>query len=237
MSFGGIGNAGNAILGFWSITQPPSGTVEIIPTRGNSVLLLLAEPPDRAGGVGGWQTTERMFQRPARWFQAPPVDTMTISGILDRDEHARGHTIKTRLGWLYDMARAGKQDEPPIVKLWGDIAPYDQRLKWVVQDITLGDRIMSGAGTFVLQHVTVALEGYDALPRVAKASVRRTRATGGAAPQRRVIRTLKGDTLRTIAVKQLGTSGQYTLLRQWNKQFAQTDPDQPLKPGLLMVLH
>jgi hypothetical protein len=221
------------------VTEPPpqSGTVELRPSRGNKVILLLAGPPDRSGGVGGWATSERAYRRPARWFQSPPIDAMTLPGILDLYENSQGITIETALGWLYAMGMAGGQDTPPTVKLAGDVRPYDRRLTWVVQGVTLGDRVMAAAGVIAQQNVTVELEGYDPLPTIAKASVQRTRQPGATQPRRRVIRTMKGDTLRSIAVKQLGASNQYTLLRTWNPTFKKTDPDQPLRAGIVMVLH
>jgi hypothetical protein len=215
---------------------PESGTIVLYPSRGNSVVVLVTNVT-RSGGVGGWQTSPRPGQRPGRWFDSPPVDVMGIDGMLDLYECAGPSDIEHRIADLYGMGMRGTAEEPPTITLRGDIRPGDRTRIWVLQDIALGERYYRAPGVLRYQTLTLSLEGYASMPLVAKASIKRTRANGAAAPRTRYIRTVKGDNLRTIAVKQLGSSNQYVQLRQWNPKFAKTDPDQPLKAGLLVVLH
>jgi hypothetical protein len=66
--------------------------------------------------------------------------------------------------------------------------------------------------------------------KVAAAGGLKTRNRAGAR-NRRVVRARQGDTLRVLALRELGRAGDWKLLRSWNKKLAHTDPDALLALG------
>ena len=222
-----------------SLPPAKDGTYELHPSWGKPVILLNNGPPDRAGGVGGWASSDRVLQPAARWWQTQPGETLNLPGILDLYEApASAPSIETRLTRLYLMGRTyGKHNEPPTIKLRGDIRPEDRQRKWILQDIQLADRQMDSPGVILRQYLTVALEGYYELPAVEGVSLKQTRLPGASQPRTRHVRVKKGDTLRSIAVRELGASGDYKEIQAWNPKLKNVDPDQPLQPGLIITLH
>ena len=221
-----------------SLPSAADGTYELHPSWGKPVILLNDGPPVRAGGVGGWASSDRVLQPSARWWQTQPGETMTIPGILDLNVPAGAPSIETRLTRLYLMGRTyGKHDQPPTIRLRGDLRPEDRQRQWIMQDIQLADRQMDGPGVILRQHLTVSFEGYYELPSVEGVSIKQTRKPGASQPRTRHVRVKKGDTLRSIAVRELGASGDYKEIQGWNPKLANVDPDQPLQPGLIITLH
>lgn len=213
----------------------PSGVYQLRPNRGKPVTLLNDGPPDRAGGVGGWETSDRMGSPPGRWFSGQAVETMSLPCILDRHEQKGHTTVEDRLSALYAMGRAGRHAHPPHIRVLGDIRPFDKRLTWIMQDISLGDRSMLEPGVIRQQHLTISLEGWYGIPHVTSASVKRTR-NGSDKPKTHTIHTRAGDTLRAIAVRELGGSGRVSDIKSWNARFKRTDPDAPLRAGIKVLI-
>jgi phage protein U len=216
-------------------TRPKPGRVRLAPENGASALTMLLDgPPDRGGGVGGWQSTERALRRPARWWQGQPEDTLSLPCIIDVD-HVGGPALERRLDALYAMGQPDDSGEPPTVLVLGDV-PTQATKRWVVQSITLGDRLYRSDGALRRQKLTIELEGYAELPSIKPVTIKRTRDAKGTR-RARTIRTRTGDTLRAIAVRQLGESSHWKRIREWNpKQFKRTDPDAPLRAGIKVKL-
>lgn len=233
-STGGV-TAPKKANGAQDTARPRAGMVKLAPNNGASPLTLILDgPPDRGGGVGGWNSTDRALRRPARWWGGQPEDTMSLPCILDI--HATGGpSIERRLAVLYAMATAGDEVEPPTVLALGDV-PDDATKKWVIQNIALGERLYQRDGSLRRQQLTIDLEGYDPLPSIKPVTIKRTRDAKGKR-KARVITTKKGDTLRLIAVRQLGQSDAWKSIRTWNpKSLKNTDPDAPLRAGIKVTL-
>lgn len=234
--YGIVGEAGTPVAspkaenGVADITRPRGGMVKLAPDNGASPLtLILAGTPDRGGGVGGWASTDRALRQPARWWQNQPEDTLSLPCMLDI-KGIGGPAIERRLAVLYAMGQPDESGEPPTVRAIGDV-PDDASKKWVVQNITLGDRLYQSDGTLRRQLVTVELEGWRPLPSIKPVAIKSTRSAGKR--RTRTITTRKGDTLRAISVRQLGQSDAWKSLRNWNpKALKGVDPDTPLKAGL-----
>jgi hypothetical protein len=218
---------------------PRGGMVKLTPTRGTPLTLIVDGAPDRSGGVGGWQSSERALRRPARWWQSPPEDTMSLPCIIDLYAIG-GPSIERRVEVLYAMGQVDAEDdeeEPPVIRLSGDVVARDKTLRWVLQDIKLGERAWTSWGALRQQKLTLELEGYDGLDTIAPVAIKRTRSQGGTR-RARVIVTQQGDTLRAIAVRQLGQSDAWKRVRDWNPKTFRTvkDPDAPLRAGLHVTL-
>jgi hypothetical protein len=221
--------------------RPRPGMVTLEPERGSSLTLILNAPPDRAGGVGGWETSERILATPATWWKAPTQDTMSLDCLLDIDAIG-GPSLERRLRVLRDMAQPGGEDEPPWLQISGDLWDSDQNVRWVIQDLKLGDRLYigSGGGRGVVgglrrQQVTVDLIRYVEVEEVDALRVRRSRlATGKRRRRTYVVR--RGDTLRAIALRELGDASLWRDLRKWNKSVKRADPDATLRTGLHLKL-
>jgi hypothetical protein len=199
------------------------------------VNLLLSGAPDRGGGVGGWEVSERVLRPPADWWRAQPKSTISLPCMLDIHEQ-EGPSLETRLKRLYAMGQPRGDDPPPPVWLVGDV-PTARTQWWRIDDISLGERIFrtNPLGHLRRQELTVQLTEFVEATGVPKVTVRRTRDSKG---RRRVrtIRARKGDTLRRIAVRELGSASAWTDLRSWNKKLRRVDPDAPLRAGSQITL-
>ncbi len=214
------------------------------------IVLLLTSPPDFSGGAGGWEAMDRPRRRPARWWRGGVERTQSIAGLLDplglnrrfEDGSTVTGTVEAALDHLERLGvTPGGADHPTPVRLHGDLSdPYSRRGGlWVVQGLSLGDRVYAPDGTLRRQAVTVELVDYEEAPSIRPVTVRRTRANVNK-PRTRRVTTRKGDTLRLIAVRELGFAGGWQRIRDWNpKQLKGTrpvGPDDPLRAGVRLVL-
>lgn len=221
--------------------SPRPGMVTLQPSRGSDLTLILNGPPDRAGGVGGWQPVERALDRPASWWQGLPQDTMSLDCTLDVDA-VGGPDLERRLRVLRDMGLPGDEDEPPWLTVDGDVWDSDRNIRWVVVDVKLGERLLSSgvgtraaAGKLRRQQVAIDLARYTEVEEIRPLRIRRSRRATGKR-RARTYRTRKGDTLRAIALRELGDVTMWRDLRKWNASVRKADPDMTLRAGLKLVL-
>lgn len=216
-------------------TRPPGGMVRLAPSHGPSVVVILADAPDHSGGVGGWQPIERSGRRVAKWWQGIPDEAQSLEIIVDSERPAGRSGVKNRVENILSMGRPGGEDEPPTIRLLGDV-PFALKGRWVLQDYSLGARKFDRRGVLRRQFMTLALERFERVPTIAPVRVKRTRDRRGDRRQRRYT-TRKGDTLRRIAVEQQGRSGAWEQIREWNRsKLKDVDPDATLRPGIELVL-
>lgn len=208
------------------------GRVKLTPSRGTALTLLLLAPPERSGGVGGWVASERALRPPAKWFKGVPDDTMSLDCLLDIDA-VGGPPIERRLRVLRNMGIAGDAEEPPTIRVDGDIWDSDQGLHWAMTGLSLGDRLFNGDGTLRRQGVKVDLERYSPLDTIKPLRIRSTRR--GGQRRRRVVRTNSGDTLRAVALRELGDATRWKDLQRWNK-LKGVDPDARLRTGTTVTI-
>jgi nucleoid-associated protein YgaU len=237
--------------------QAAPGMVRIAPANAAlaartdlAVILINMDDPERGGGAGGWQTVERPFRRPVKWWQAPELSTMTLHCAIDRTAIAQRLSVEHAIERLYSIAAdpsseltgsagsGGASDDPTPIRLSGDVMARDTRIDWVIQDIALGERLWArGFGFPVLQRqlVDVTLEEYVPAPTIEAVKVQRTRPTSGSR-SKHTITTKQGDTLRAIAVRELGDPDDWTKVRDWNPALKKVHPDDPLATGTKVTI-
>jgi len=211
--------------------------VTLVPDRGSQLTLLLADDPDQALPVGGFEKSERLHRPSTSYFKAPSDAQTTLSLAIDL-RLVEGPSMARRLQVLEEMGTRGDEDEPPKLKV---ICPRLPRLvprTWVIAPggLRLGAQVIED-GELVRQAVDLTLDQWVRGEEIEAVRAGRTRKSASGKRRRRTIKTRKGDTLRAIAVRQLGSAGQWTLIREWNKKrFEKTDPDLPLAAGIEVVL-
>lgn len=216
----------------------PGGRVKLDPSYGNGLTALVAGAPDREGGIGGWEASERGGQRPGKWFKAQPDDTASYDLILDVDNPAGGGPIEDRLGRLRKMGvRHSDHDEPPTITLIGDVSYGDDALVWVLENVTLGDRLYQGDGTLRRQAVTVSLSRYNGIDELEALTIRSGRTGKAHKKRRRVIHTKAGDTLRGVSLRELGSGSRWKEIQAWNKKkLKRVNPDARLRTGTALSI-
>lgn len=217
--------------------QPPSGMIRVTGPRGLTVVLIVMGDPDRSGGVGGWEQSERMGRVAADWWKMPGKPTASWPLLLDADALPGEKSVDDRLRTLYLLGQKHRDDPPPGVRLSGDVPAQDRRITWKIDDITLGARLYEPGFERALRRVavTLAVSSLNDVDVLEEVSVRPTRGRGGKRRARQV-RATAGDTLRGIAVRELGSSGEWAKLREWNPRLKKVDPDEPLRRGTRVAL-
>lgn len=213
------------------------------PLRGRRLILLLMGPPQVAGGAGGWNGVDRPGRRPAKWWQGGVELTQTLECCIDRNLIADElGTVERRLARLNSFTKKpGGEERPTSLLLAGDVLdPYSAGGGlWVITNVTYGERVLRRDGDLARQMVTIDMADFTEVPEVGPISIKRTRASVGKAKVRRIT-TRKGDTIRAIAVRELGSSGAWTKIRDWNprlfKGSSPIGPDAPLRPGVRVTL-
>lgn len=216
---------------------PRSGLIKVVCATGAQLTLIRNGDIDGSGGVGGWQTSERVLREDADWWKSIPKSTRTLPCLLDIDATG-GPSLERRLQVLYAMGQPDGENDPPPVRLLGDVDPIARAARWKLDDIKLGAELFREDSPTELrrQELTLELSTYSPARGVSQVSVKRTRDSSGKR-RRRTISARAGDTLRAIAVRQLGSSGDYKLIRSWNPKLKRVDPDAPLRAGTKVVLH
>lgn len=212
----------------------PSGMVRL-KTVGAAVTMIRNGDIDFTGGVGGWQTSDRVLRRAASWWQATPLRTGTIPTLLDFDALPID-SVEGALNDLYAMGQPIGDGDPPAVRVSGD-APRMAGIDWRLDEIELGAILYRPHAPTKLRRIemTLTFTELKLASGVSKVSVRRTRDSSTVSKTRQVT-VRAGDTLRSIAVKQLGQSSDYTQIQGWNASVAHTDPDAPLRAGIVLIL-
>jgi hypothetical protein len=213
----------------------PGGRVKLDPSRGSSLTMILAAPPERSGGVGGWAASERSRRSSAKWFKSIPDDTMSLECIIDIDAIG-GPAVERRIRVLRDMGIVGGPDgEPPTIKVEGDIWDSDQNVTWVMSGLSFGDRLYNGDGSLRRQHVKVDLERYVEVDPIKPLRIQSTRS--GGKRKRRQVQARGTDTLRAIALRELGDATRWKDLQRWNpKTLKGVDPDARLRTGIRLTV-
>jgi phage protein U len=216
--------------------MPRPGMVELTPSSGPKLTLILNAEPERTFGVGGYEASERLMRRPAKWYKQIPDDTMVLDCTLDIDAIG-GPSIERRIEVLRDMGLAGSNASPPTITLDGDVWENDKSLEWVIQDqgLTLGPRLWNPDGTLRRQQVSISLERMNDSTDIEPTQQTSTRS--GARRRRHVAVTKVGDTLRAVALRELGDSTRWKDIKSWNKtRLRKVDPDVILRTGTHLTI-
>jgi hypothetical protein len=240
-----VGFAGVKAADFWAAASSaggfvPSGMVRVLTTRGgdDGINCLVVGDPDRGGGVGGWEEVARPLRRPSHYWAGAPNDTCSWQLAWDLTVQS-GRSIEDRLTGLRAMGRPrGDEEEPPGIMVLGDVPRPDLGVLWKMDDLSLGARRYRPDAPTVLAFLafTLTLSRLTEPDEVEAVHVSRSRTRAGKRKQR-VYRTRKGDTLRGIAVRELGLPSGWADIRKWNpKAFKKVDPDTPLRANMRVVL-
>jgi phage tail protein X len=211
--------------------------VKLTPETGEPVTLILTGAPERTGSVGGWETSERVLRPDASWWKSRPLGAVSLPCVLDIDALPDTDPIEGTLRTLYLMGHHRGTRDPPGIRLTGDV-PHCEGQTWRLDDMHLADRIYrSDRDRLRQQKLTLDLTELRALRTVGDVDIRRSRKHGRR--RRREIRTHRGDTLRSLAVRYLGQQSQWRDIRKWNPGLAKrhVDPDERLRRGTKIVLH
>lgn len=182
------------------------------------VALLGPERPDVSSGYGGWEEVERPRRPTVTTWRGQPARRLALSVLFDN--FAGGESVEPEIRRLERMALPRPGGQPPTVTvtaLGGVIPPFYEGLPWVIDAISWGDALMNQHGNRTRQFVTVTLLQYvaDELVQRSPAKARRAkqaRATGStrnhSARSKRVM-LRAGDTLLSVAARELGSSGRW----------------------------
>lgn len=208
------------------------GTITLQPKLGPQLTLIVLGPPDRSGGVGGWNAADRSGRTPGKWWQSVPDDALSIECALDLS--VPGASIEARVVQLKSLGkpRPDNNNEPTPLRIAGDIHADDRPRWWVISDVKWGERLFlqGGNGLLERQHVALDFELYSPIGEISTATVGASRGKRGKR-KRRVVVAHTHDTLRAIALRELGNPGRWNDLRKWNTRLRKTDPDSPLRRG------
>lgn len=211
--------------------------VKLVADSGAALTLIRNGDLDISGLVGGWQQSERMLLEDADWWKSSPKGAISAPLMLDIDA-VGGPSLERRLTVLYSMGQPVDEDDPPGLRLFGDVPAPLRQLTWKMDDVKLAAALYREEAISELRRLelTVELSTLAVATGVTGVTVKRTRDSKGKR-RRRTISARKGDTLRAIAVRQLGSSGDYKKIRDWNPKLKHLDPDAPLRAGTKVVLH
>jgi len=213
---------------------PAAGRVLLDPSDGQSLTLVLAGDPDQSIAVGGWQESPRFGRVPATWYRGPDDGgDLTLSLAVDI-RLVGGPDIARRLGVLRAMGRPVRSGgDPPSLRVRCVSLPLGTG-DWVMQGLQLGGQVVQ-SGELVRQDVQVTLSPFVKQAPLERVTMRSTRSKANKR-RARVIQSRPGDTMRAIAVRQLGSSGSWAQIRAWNKRLRKVDPDERLKTGTRVTL-
>lgn len=223
-----------------ALTAPeiPDGELLIYPPSGSGggVILVLAGDPSITPTVGGWQDSQRFGRLPATWWSGPEQSgTIELQVAADSRLTPKYPDVT---GTVVSLQKLGQPNDgtaqPPVVQVICTATPTLDKLDLVIQGLSLGAQVLTG-GVLVRQEMTVSLQTYQPFSPLTSVNPKATR-TSSNTRRARVISARQGDTLRSIAVRQLGDATRWKDIRSWNKPLAKVDPDAPLKAGTKVTL-
>lgn len=223
-------------------------------------LFFHANPPQmlRIGGVGGWEERPHPRQKASSEWAGTGLHKLPIQLWFDQRLYARtrggpgnsdstrpaGRSIQEEVNRLHQMGGPGGHGPPPIVRL----EPWGYGLDWTVNDITptvlrrdpTGVSLDPVHGRFdvdLLEHPRRA-SSLTAVER--RAAVELDSAPlGGSDPQRagfgRTYTVKAGDTLRRIALEQLGDAERWKDVYAANRAEIGGNPDL-IQVGMVLAL-
>lgn len=218
---------------------PPMGMLRVIGPKNHTTVAIIMGDPDRDGSVGGWQQSTVLLAEDADYWTGRPKASASWPLLLHATALPGDRSVEDRLDELYWLGQSHGGEDPPAVRLTGDVPARDRRVQWKIDNIALGARRYQygGYGRDLLSlAITLSLSSRRLVGEVEQVALRDTRDRKGDRRQRAPIKTRQGDTLRAIAVRELGGSSDWVKLRQWNPGLRKVDPDDPLRRGTRVAL-
>jgi hypothetical protein len=224
----------------------PFGAVKLTPYSGQPVTVDLAADPTYDPAIGGWATSLRFGRTPSRWWQGPQGDSViTLPVAIDSRialERLQPQVRRDRVAYVRSTIDAlhrmgvptAGSGEPPTIEVQCPSLPLIGAATWLLDAMPSGAQVVTD-GVLVRQELTLTLTQYVAVQSVQRTSAKATRSTTNHR-RTRTIQSRPGDTIRAIAVRQLGDAGRWKDIRGWNKSLRKTDPDERLRTGTIVVL-
>jgi hypothetical protein len=211
-------------------------------------------------GYGGWETIDRPHDKQLLNWKGRSAAIMTLAIVLDgfatggeklvpppgsyggKVTHIRvkqSQSVEADVRQLEKFAQPtlNKHNQiigPPIaIKVNGGGAlPHDidnaSHLRWVIQSIDWGDALWDDNGDRIRQAATLTLWEWVEPDEIGILKPKK----GQPKDKHRVIKTQKGDTLKTLAKKYLGSANLWRRFRELNPKF--TDPNSKIKQNTSM---
>ncbi len=196
---------------------------QVLPRGGPSIVCDLASEgpaygPAQAGGSGGLQIVDLPRRKSAvQWYDAP-VWQLTLDIILNNMRRDVEHECHILEHWMDNDPGA---TDAPVLKIGGP-TPGTHRY-WQLQNIAFGNAIRNGAlartqqmATLTLWEYSPVLQNFLSASSPAKRGERAIREANGLIPSRKRYHVRSGDTLRTIAARQLGDYRLWTQIATLN---------------------
>lgn len=217
------------------LARPAQGLVTMTGEYAGDVTVIVTDPPDYQASVGGWETTDRFGNSPVSWWSGRPLATLSIACMLHVDVTG---PVEEALDMLERIGQPRAGRDPSRIKVRGDIPPSAATAGavWRLDALKYGDREYRADNDRLLAWQELAIDlAQFAAGTVAPVGGMKTRNRAGSRA-RRVVRARQGDTLRTLALRELGSAGDWKLLRAWNIRLARIDPDALLAAGLQVTV-
>lgn len=179
--------------------------------------------PTVTDGYASIETVTRPLRRGlTRWTGSNP---MQLSIPILFDGYRDNRSIEPKIADLEKMAAVdGGEPMHVTIDCTGNIVPHHAEHKWIITGLDFGEAISSHRGRRLRQAITVQVTAVVEA-KTEKSIAKRNKGSGNHARRYRV---KKGDTLRTIARKVLGTPDRWVDIRRANNI---TDPRIVGKPG------
>ena len=176
--------------------------------------------------ASGWVETARPLRKSMVEWTGKPLDRLTVPIVLDEwpDGGVQGE-VDTLVGW---MRRPGGAQTPPTVTCHGPRLPLDVTgRQWALEAVELGDdQLFREDGVLCRQDAVVTLlEQPDDDPTVVKVKADRN--------PRDIILARRGDTIETVARRELGSAAKAAAIRRLNPGLK---AGKPIPPGTVVVI-
>jgi len=181
-------------------------------------ILLGDGEPKISEGYGGWDVIDRPKRVGATQWNGKPPFQMEVPLMFDG--WADNNSIESVFRRFEEMALpVAERKPPPVLKVTGPI-PWGGGNEWVITHIEpTGSLRRRSDGHRVRQSCTVTLRRYVEIERIGQKAASRARGknkTKGKTGKGRVYIVKKGDTLSSIAAKQLGDASRWREIARLN---------------------
>jgi hypothetical protein len=162
-------------------------------------------------GVGGWSEVDRPRRPTALEWTGQPLHTLDLDLLYD--QWPDGHVENEMFALAILALPTAQTGEPPILSVaYAGLDGY----RWVIQDCTFGDELRRSDGKRCRQQVTVNLLEWRGLA-IVNGPAAKFNATATVTTSRPKTYTVRaGDTLSTIAAKQLGSASKWQQIATLN---------------------
>jgi hypothetical protein len=224
---------------------PPLGWVRLedADDPGMALLCRLGEGNvDLTAGIGGWDVIRRPGRTPVTRWRGRSELRIDVPVYLNDERKLSIEPQITLLTGLAGRGPKGSEQEPPhLIFDTGGVSPWDAQAYpdqlWVIDALAWGTVVLhNGAGNRYRQDATVTLLQFidDQLVSDESLALRRKQRRGKLNVSK-TYRVKKGDTLVSIARRELGSVDRWVQIRQLNPG-VKTDPRLELKAGLTLKL-